>query len=117
MNLIRQGRQRVTQPGRSSRQTPPRIIRGGLVVLGAIAALLCTLLASPAAASTPLEQRSASATLATQVVRIVKGDTYWRYAKRYCGTPNAWPAIQAANGYAPTRLPVGATVRIDCSAG
>jgi 5'-nucleotidase len=40
------------------------------------------------------------------------GDTYWALAQRYYGNPLDWPKIAAANGYAPTRIPVGAVLTI-----
>lgn len=46
----------------------------------------------------------------TYVVR--PGDTYWALAQRFYGNPLDWPKLQAANGYAPTKIPIGATLRI-----
>ena len=45
----------------------------------------------------------------------VQGDTYGRWALAHCGNFNAWPNIQAANGWPEKRIPIGKTAVIACA--
>lgn len=47
---------------------------------------------------------------------VVRGDTYGAWALAHCGSINAWPAIQAANGWPERGIPVGKTATIVCTA-
>ena len=48
----------------------------------------------------------------TRTYTVRAGDTYWALAQRYYGNPLEWPRIADANGYAPTRIPIGAVLVI-----
>jgi murein DD-endopeptidase MepM/ murein hydrolase activator NlpD len=66
-------------------------------------------------ATTPRHPGSIAAALFNDTtVTVSPGDTYGRWAITYCGTFNAWHAIQAVNGWPERRIPVGASARILC---
>jgi len=72
-----------------------------------------------AARVTPNERAASTPALTTAAapirVAVVPGDTYGRWATRYCGGFSKWPAIQQANGWPERLIPVGASALIACA--
>lgn len=70
---------------------------------------------APPPRDTLLTQPARNTRPAVVQLTVQRGDTYGRWAISHCGTFNAWPAIQQANGWPERRIPVGATATIVCN--